>query len=43
MKGRKPYTRIGQIPEVEKLALTLQIPISDAMANWKKREKLSGF
>lgn len=43
MKGRAPYTRIGQIPKVEALVLALQIPISDAMSNWKKREKLSGF
>ncbi|KAI5384239.1 hypothetical protein KIW84_071301 [Lathyrus oleraceus] len=40
MKGRTPYNRIGQVPEVEMLALALCIPISDALANWKKRENL---
>ncbi|XP_050908628.1 uncharacterized protein LOC127122317 [Lathyrus oleraceus] len=43
MKGRTPYNRIGQVPEVEKLALALHIPISDALANWKKMENLFGF
>jgi hypothetical protein len=43
MKGRTPYNRIGQVPEVEMLALALCIPISDALANWKKRENLFGF
>ncbi|XP_050877288.1 uncharacterized protein LOC127081040 [Lathyrus oleraceus] len=43
MKGKTPYNRIGQVAEVEKLALTLPIPISDALANWKKRENLFGF
>lgn len=43
MKGRTPYNRIGQVPEVEMLALALHIPISDALANWKKRENLFGF
>ncbi|KAI5402540.1 hypothetical protein KIW84_050234 [Lathyrus oleraceus] len=43
MKGRTPYNRIGQVPEVEMLALALNIPISDALANWKKRENLFGF
>ncbi|XP_050877860.1 uncharacterized protein LOC127081672 [Lathyrus oleraceus] len=43
MKGKTPYNRIVQVPEVEKLALALHIPISDALANWKKRENLFGF
>ncbi|KAI5389830.1 hypothetical protein KIW84_075223 [Lathyrus oleraceus] len=43
MKGRTPYNRIGQVTEVEMLALSLHIPISDALANWKKRENLFGF
>ncbi|XP_050908544.1 uncharacterized protein LOC127122210 [Lathyrus oleraceus] len=43
MKGKTPYNRIGQVPEVEMLALALHIPISDALANWKKRENLFGF
>ncbi|KAI5431299.1 hypothetical protein KIW84_035465 [Lathyrus oleraceus] len=43
MKGRTPYNRIGQVPEVEMLALALHIPISDAWANWKKMENLFGF
>lgn len=43
MKERAPYTKIGQMPKVEELDLALQIPISDAMSNWKKRENFSGF
>ncbi|XP_050875279.1 uncharacterized protein LOC127078908 [Lathyrus oleraceus] len=43
MKGKTPYNRISQVPEVEKLALALHIPISDALANWKKRDNLFGF
>lgn len=43
MKGRTPYTKIGQVPKVEELSLTLHIPISNAMDYWKKREDFSGF
>ncbi|KAI5400524.1 hypothetical protein KIW84_065418 [Lathyrus oleraceus] len=43
MKGKTPYNRIGQVPEVEMLAIALHIPIYDALANWKKRENLFGF
>lgn len=43
MKRRTPYNMIGQIPEVEKPALGLHIPLSNALANWKKMENLFGF
>ncbi|KAI5413325.1 hypothetical protein KIW84_057794 [Lathyrus oleraceus] len=43
LRRKTPYNRIGQVPEVENLALALYIPISDALANWKKRENLFGF
>lgn len=43
MKERISYTEIGQVPKVEELYLSLQIPISNAMANWKKREDFQSF
>lgn len=43
MKGKTLYNRISQVPEVEKIALVFHIPISNALANWKKRENLFGF
>lgn len=43
MKGRTPYNKIGQILALEKLALVLHTLISNALANWKKRENLFGF
>ncbi|CAK8561578.1 unnamed protein product [Lathyrus sativus] len=43
VKGRAPYTMIGQAPEVEELADALKISISIAKAGWKKREDFFGF
>lgn len=43
LKGKTPYTKVGQVPEVEELSISLQIPISNTMVNWKKKEDFSGF
>lgn len=43
MKERISYTEIGQVPKVEELYLSLQISISNTMANWKKREDFQSF